>query len=80
MFQNYLFFVAHDIEMERSKKHFSFSVNWHFIHGSSRLSVSLSVRLSVSLSVRQSVSLSVRLSVMKFSQDWIISFFCYCTW
>ena len=35
--------------MERSKKYCSFTVNWYFILGSSRLSVCLSVNLSVRL-------------------------------
>ena len=36
-------------------------------------------RRNESLSVSLSVSLSGRLSVIKFFQDWIISFFWYCT-
>ena len=50
------------------------------IHPSICPSVHPYVGLSVHLPVHPSIRLPVCLSLTKFSQDWIISFFWYCTW
>ena len=50
------------------------------VHPSICPSVHPYVGLSVHLPVHPSIRLPVCLSLTKFSQDWIISFFWYCTW